>query len=274
LLAVIKLIEERFIYERNIYLSPELAYQFLALWEVVASRGRQIGRVELPFYYLQSDGVWELQAKPGYDDVLGSIRPRSVPGLLKVVAHAKVDADLWKLITDKADDCKAALISSNYFTNNEIIKLRSLFGLHVGDDPSVCVFENVISVARDIRFRLSIVPLYRYTCSLCGIRILSPSGHTLVEAAHIHPHSKSRDDSIGNGFALCRNHHWAFDAGLWAVDDDYRAVISATSFSEQGPPAVGLINYHSSKLMLDWITDELRPRLDNFVWHRANVFQG
>ncbi len=40
---------------------------------------------------------------------------------------------------------------------------------------------------RDQGFRRAIVNLYDHRCALCGIRMLTPEGHTVVEAAHIVP---------------------------------------------------------------------------------------
>ena len=81
--------------------------------------------------------------------------------------------------------------------------------------------EEDVKQGRDIKFRLQIVPLYHYSCALCRIKILLPSGITLVEAAHIHQFAQSKNDDITNGMALCRNHHWAFDQGLWSINPDF-----------------------------------------------------
>ena len=40
---------------------------------------------------------------------------------------------------------------------------------------------------RDQGFRKAIVQLYDHRCSLCGIKILTPENHTIVDAAHIIP---------------------------------------------------------------------------------------
>ena len=55
---------------------------------------------------------------------------------------------------------------------------------------------------RDQGFRKAIVRLYEHRCAICGIRILTPEGHTVVEAAHIIPWSKTHNDSPQNGMSL------------------------------------------------------------------------
>ena len=53
---------------------------------------------------------------------------------------------------------------------------------------------------RDQGFRRAIITLYSHRCALCGIRMLTPEGHTIVEAAHIKPWSISYDDlQMGSG---------------------------------------------------------------------------
>jgi putative restriction endonuclease len=71
-----------------------------------------------------------------------------------------------------------------------------------------------------------VVTTYDHRCALCGIRIVTPDGHTVVEAAHIVPWCKSRNDDIRNGMALCRTCHWGFDEGMLGVSDSYTVITS------------------------------------------------
>jgi putative restriction endonuclease len=56
--------------------------------------------------------------------------------------------------------------------------------------------------------------------------MLTPEGHTIVEAAHIVPWKESHDDQPQNGMALCRLCHWSFDEGLMSVGKEYEVLIS------------------------------------------------
>jgi putative restriction endonuclease len=80
--------------------------------------------------------------------------------------------------------------------------------------------------ARDQGFRRIVVTTYDHRCALCGVRIVTPEGHTVVDAAHIVPWSKSRNDDIRNGMALCKLCHWAFDEGMMGVSDDFNVITS------------------------------------------------
>lgn len=83
-----------------------------------------------------------------------------------------------------------------------------------------------IQRVRDQGFRRAIFNLYDHRCALCGIRMRTPEGHTVVEAAHIVPWSESHDDLPTNGLCLCRLCHWSFDEGLMSVGKTYEVLVS------------------------------------------------
>jgi len=281
LLAILDFVESGDIVTPRVKLTPELAFRFLGYWEVVAARGRSMGRVELPFFHLQSDGILRHVAHDGLDAALASIRPISVQLLNRVISHAELPEDLFALMTDQQsrEAMRRALIGGNWFLPNERIKLNAMLGIE--GDFSVNAEEMASSPAqeevcqgRDIRFRLLIVPLYGYSCLLCGMKVLLPSGTTLVEAAHIHQFSKSRNDDIANGMALCRNHHWAFDQGLWTLGHDFNVIVACDSFTEEAPNQLSLSAYHSHSVDLSHLAVEHRPSQKYLEWHRRHKFIG
>lgn len=79
---------------------------------------------------------------------------------------------------------------------------------------------------RDQGFRRIVIKAYDHRCALCGVRIVTPDGHTVVDAAHIVRWSKSQNDDIRNGMALCKLCHWAFDEGMMGVTDHYNVITS------------------------------------------------
>lgn len=69
-------------------------------------------------------------------------------------------------------------------------------------------------------FASAVKKAYRDRCAVCHQGLMSPGGGLEIEAAHIVPVSERGDDVIGNGLALCRTHHWAFDASLFVITED------------------------------------------------------
>jgi len=66
-------------------------------------------------------------------------------------------------------------------------------------------------------------------------RLTTIAGGSIVDAAHIHQFSDSRNNDPRNGLALCKNAHWLFDNGLWTLTDDYKVIVAEGRFAEDGP---------------------------------------
>ena len=86
--------------------------------------------------------------------------------------------------------------------------------------------EKYKQAARDQGFRRAVVKSYDHRCALCGVRIVTSEGHTVVDAAHIVPWSVNQNDDIRNGMALCKLCHWAFDEGMMGVSESYCVIMS------------------------------------------------
>ncbi len=279
LLAILDQIEQGAITSNIIRLSPELAFRFLGYWEVVGSRGRSVGRVELPFFYLRSDGFLNHIAYPGLEPALESIRPTSVESLNRVISHAEMPEEFYQLMQNKdnRDRARCILISGDWFFPPEKIKLKAMLGLEGTSDKKVLTVSEDVEPdeskqGRDIKFRLQLIPLYRYACVLCGMKVLLPSGITLVEAAHIHQFSDSRNDDVTNGLALCRNHHWAFDQGLWTLEADHTVLVATDRFLEDAPNQIAISAHNNRKIDFSWLGSEYWPSQKSLEWHRKNKF--
>ena len=94
------------------------------------------------------------------------------------------------------------------------------------------------SAVRDQAFRRIVVTTYDHRCALCGVRIVTPEGHTVVDAAHIVRWSKTQNDDIRNGMALCKLCHWAFDEGMMGVSDNYNVITSRQIGLDPNVPGV------------------------------------
>jgi putative restriction endonuclease len=84
--------------------------------------------------------------------------------------------------------------------------------------------------ARDQAFRQMVLGEYGRICCLCrSMFVLREQDATLceAEAAHIIPVLEKGPDDIRNALSLCKRHHWAFDAGLFAISDANEALVSS-----------------------------------------------
>ena len=76
-----------------------------------------------------------------------------------------------------------------------------------------------------VQFKYRLLKRYGGECAVCGLR-LKP----LLEAAHIKPYAKGGSNHSGNGVLLCRNHHRAFDQGLFSFSNEGK-ILSTTAYS-------------------------------------------
>jgi putative restriction endonuclease len=125
--------------------------------------------------------------------------------------------------------------------------------------------------ARDQGFRRAVVTAYDHRCALCGIRMLTPDGHTVVDAAHIVPWSISHIDDPRNGMALCRLCHWTFDEGLVGVSASYFVITSSQLSAGHNVP--GHLLTLDGRGIIGPAEQPLWPDLDALSWHRQQVFR-
>lgn len=104
---------------------------------------------------------------------------------------------------------------------------------------------------------------------MSGIRILTPDGHTAVNAAHIVPWSVSHNDDPSNGLALSPLCHWAFDEGLLSVDVNYRIILSP-HLRRDDNIAGDLLALERRELILPR-DENFRPDLEAIEYHRKKI---
>jgi putative restriction endonuclease len=218
-----------------------------------------------PFFYLKSQGFWQ---------ALDAEKRSSAS--VDVTQSIHLDPEFLALMQD-ADFRRSAriILVETYFPPAERIALYALLGvraqtvefqkeLHLLNTDTA---TQAVEQGRSARFGVQVVCGYQHTCALTGYRIITQNGESVVEAAHIEPWAKTRNDDIHNGLALSRNVHWAFDRGLWSVDDQFRILIQPERFQEWGPDDLGLATYRGR--MLQFAPQAtLRPRAEYLRRHR------
>jgi len=288
LMALIDLIAEGTVTSNLIELTSDLGELFNLYWARVMPPDRR-GNLALPFFHLRSDGFWHLVPLPGKEAILASARQiRSVSQLGDTVLGARLDDDLYALLCDEesrnllravlietyfAPDVQSALVEQGAINAEAFRYSQSLLDrararlVEVGEVDE----GDYRSVARDQGFRRAVVTAYDHRCALCGIRVLTPDGHTVVDAAHIIPWSTSHNDDPRNGMALCRLCHWAFDEGLVGVSSGYEVVVSPQLTVDRNVP--GHLMTLFGRGIIGPAEQYLWPDLEALNWHRRNVFR-
>jgi len=229
----------------------EPSYDLVETWNTYYSRIMPPGSatsMAYPFFHLRNEGFWHRIPNPGYEDKLDT-PVYSMRKVREFYTGVKVDDELFQYLCDleTRERLRLVLIQTYFAPEVQPALLEQgrvnyeayEYGKKLLADPEAEYSREETEKsgkARDQGFRKVIVNLYSHRCALCGIRMLTPEGHTVVEAAHIKPWSESHDDMPTNGLALCRLCHWSFDEGLMSVGKRYEVLVSKRVQVERNLP--------------------------------------
>ncbi len=250
-------------------LTPELAYRFDCFWKVVAHRRTQMPDIRMPFHHLGGDRLLQ-----PFDDLGRPSKDKSVTSYV-VLADEFFEA----LADEEFRGIAQQILIGRWFEPAERQALYALLSIEVPeDDPEAIhamfdVPEDAVNSGREGRFRIDIVTAYDFTCALTGYRVTTIAGGAIVDAAHIHQFSESKNNDPRNGLALCKNAHWAFDTGLWSLDDDFHVLIAEPHFAESAPQQTPLTQMAGQRIALPE-DKRLWPDLKHVRWHRRHRFLG
>ena len=287
LLAIMDLFAQGAITSNLVELTADLGELYTLYWARVMPPDKR-GNLALPFFHLKGDGFWHLMPQPGQEVVLAAARQiRSVSQLGDTVLGAQLDDDLYILLSsEETRNLLRTVLIETYFAP----EVQSALVEQGGINAEVFHYSQVLlerartrpikesvseasypSATRDQGFRRAVVSAYDHRCALCGIQMLTPDGHTVVDAAHIVPWSVSQNDDPRNGMALCRLCHWTFDEGLIGVSSLYEVVTSPQLAVGRNVP--GHLLTLSGRGIIGPAEKLFWPDLDALNWHVRNVFR-
>jgi putative restriction endonuclease len=260
----------------------ELNELFTGYWRKVVPLA-QTSSIAFPFSRLHNESFWKLVPVPGKEITPAAINNISSVGQLRTVAlGAKIDDDLFVLLLQPEsrnalrqvllESCfseeaqavlleQAAINAEAFSYNMELVKIA-----HEPLVKEVLDSEKYKPAVRDQGFRRAVVTTYDHRCALCGVRIITAEGHTVVDAAHIVPWSVRHNDDIRNGMALCKLCHWAFDEGMMGVSDNYNVITSRQIGADPNVP--GFLLTLSGRGIIPPADRDLWPDPEYLKWHR------
>ncbi len=252
LLALIQEITEGGITENRVRITPELIASFKEIWSRLVE-GNWDCKFFLPFYHLKNDkpGFWFLNLEPGAVVALtSSYSPKSVSALKDGVRYAYFADWLWDFLQNSAKREKLRKqLLEHYFPNKHfraeevhrstVTYLRQLeldFEQNIAADRLPKLYRLIEREARCAIFKSRIPQIYNYTCAISRQQITTSGDVQMIDACHIRPWSKTKDDSIQNGIALTPTLHRAFDRGIIRINADYTVAVSADITENETSP--------------------------------------
>lgn len=269
-----------------IELDEDLSELFAIYWSLIDPQSVR-GNIAMPFYHLTSDKFWHLLPREGYEERLkygGKIH--SIRKLRETIYGAKLDDDLHELLQQQENrDILRTILINTYFApdlrqkliQQGKINLESYFYSQdlLAKVKRQKLRETAVSeteyIIRDQGFKRTMHRIYDHRCALCGIRVKTAEGYTVVVGAHIIPWSVSHNDDPRNGLSLCRLCHWTFDEGLLTINLDYVVHTSPQLNSLGNMPAhLALLNQRG---MIRPDDSDFLPAPDSLSWHMKKVFR-
>ena len=289
LLAVLDQFADGAVTSNLIEASPDLGELFTLYWARVMPPDQR-GNMTLPFFHLQGDSFWHLLPKPGKADYLAAVRQiRAMSDLQEAAFGARLDEDLYALLRiEQSRDVLRRVLIETYFLpeaqaallnqgsiNQEAYQYSETLLKRAKDklvQEGLLDEDGYQSAARDQGFRRAIMSAYNHHCAFCGLKVLTPDGHTAADAAHIIPWSQTHNDAVDNGMALCKLCHWGFDEKLLGASAQYAVVVS-----ELVNAAYNVPNYLPSLAGRALkLPDEKAfwPSLEGLKRHRQGMYRG
>jgi putative restriction endonuclease len=175
---------------------------------------------ELPFWHLQSDGLWEI---PGGDE-LEKRKGKQLPLVAEMrrAATGGFSKDIYDELRANPELLRRTVrtLLDEHFPVSYHEDLLTAVGLELTD-------SRVGRARRDPSFRDQVLNAYGYQCAVCGLAPILDGVSTALEAAHIRWHSHGGPSTIENGLCLCPLHHKGLDLGVLGISKDRRVLISS-----------------------------------------------
>lgn len=281
LLSILDMFDEGLIVENRVPILPELVAAFRDNWALLVTTQNRVN-FNRPFYHLSGDKIWRLVGING-KEITTYID--SFKRFDETVAHGEFEASLFEalIIPEHRSVIRQALLD-HYFpdTQARFLKRKKRKGYFQEVESSLleegnAVYQTLLTAANEeeqfVRkgvFKKVVPRIYNYTCAITGMRVDSIHNISMIDACHIIPFSRSGDDTIRNGIALCPNLHRAFDRGLVGIDSDYRVIVSK-DLAENSQHPYSLRSFAGKPMQLPF-AGTYHPHPENFAWHRAHVF--
>jgi putative restriction endonuclease len=218
---------------------------------------------EYPFWWLQSDGLWEV-TNP---QALSTRRSNSNPTRSSLRA---LGFGGFPVMIDTAFRQDSRLVQQ---TVSLVLNSHFPDSLHEGilNELNMACDILCISQHRDADFRRAVVDAYEHRCAMCGFDAKLDGTDVALEAAHVRWRQADGPDIVQNGVALCSIHHQAFDLGAITLEADMRIKISG-AIHGSGAMNRWFTAFHRKPLRLPH--SKSLHLLPAFVaWHEREVFR-
>ena len=124
--------------------------------------------------------------------------------------------------------------------------------------------DAMANLFNSVSFRDFVMTGYENKCAITG-NVIKYGTFMNLEAAHIWPRSHMGKYLPSNGIAMCRDMHWAFDKGLFTINDDLTVKVHPDVTSDF------LERYDKKKIFIPQ-NQFFVPDINNLHYHQKNIY--
>ena len=220
---------------------------------------------ELPFYHLQSDGVWEIDERVPLTRRQGSKNPLRTE-LRKWRIAGGFPTHIFEELKRRPEATRALArqVLVAHFPDSLHHEIAAAVGLDLD--------ATIRSTRRDSEFRRSVIAPWSHRCAFCGYAVQLDNTDLALEAAHIRWCQFGGPDTTDNGLACCSIHHQAFDRGAITISSDLSILVSSRLHGA-GRLDDFFLALHGMPLPAPSLK-QAEPNREFLEWHRTEVFRG
>ena len=281
LLSILDGIESGWITSNKIRFNNSLAETFFDYWKKIFNEERET-TIARPLYHMKREPFWTLIYKKGEKEFTYS---PSLGSLLKRIECFELDENFFQLMSKPSESKKLRyLLLETYFSDEVAVRLTKTHELisqsysyskailslvaqpfYLDHNNDLEKFSFVKKPIRSKGFSRVIRHIFNDTCTVCGNRVITPNGNSIVDAAHIIPWSDYKNDDPRNGISLCKSHHWMFDNFMFTINEGHELQVSKYLNSSKNIIS-GLEEKRNKKILLPDNPDYY-PAIDAILLH-------
>jgi len=218
-----------------------------------------------PFQYLNSSSFWHLSLANG--EPVSSKIDISLKLLRDENTFATIQQEVFSVLISSANARArvAQFILQKWWTETIQQELIEVLKLPI---------YQVISLQkrRNKDFTDQVLANYRYSCAVCGFSASLNKSVFGIDGAHIKWFSMDGPDSVENGLALCKTHHWAFDKGAISVSAINHKILVTDKFIGRDKNSIEIIEGMKDKELMSY--KDVEPAKQYLEWHNQHIFLG
>ena len=222
---------------------------------------------ELPYWYLRSDGLWEVEGagemplQRGNFPLMGALRESKGGFSPQVDRELRADPSLVVRVVH--------VLLDNHFPETLHDAIASAVGLDLDAEAGA---QAATRRKRDPAFPREVLRAYEHRCAVTGFRAALDGTFLGVEAAHVRAHCWDGPDVVANGMVLTPTMHKLFDHGAWTLTDDRRVLVSSkfTGTDE----ATALLRSHHGRSLREPLPGDAPVAVEYLRWHRERQHGG